>query len=645
MKKWIVFIFVSLSVSYTLAQKNTIVTIDQKPISIEEFEYYYNKNNTNDLQQKMPVEEYMQLFVNFKLKVHQAYMLQMDTAQTFKQELEGYRNQLIKPYLTDNEKIDDLVKEAYQHLLEDVDVSHILIRLNANPTPADTIAAYTKAMTAYKRVTNGESFEKIAVEFSEDPTVQENKGRLGFITGMMVVYPFEKTAYTTPVGQVSAPIRTRFGYHIIKVHDKRKTQGERLVAHILKRIPEDASEKQKAAIERSIKSIYEDLAKGADFQRLAQANSDDQSSANKGGEISWVGTGKTTPEFENAVFNLQNIGDISQPVKTEFGWHIIKLLDKRDIMTLQEAYPLIEPRVKTDERASIIANSFIEKLKKTYNFKSYPTNLHALQTLLAQPNDNILEQTKTYNLPIYTFADQVITQSDLIVFLHQQNYTKNPIDLSLLDILANQVANNTIIKYENSMLEKKYPEFGLLMNEYKEGILLFNISNEMVWSKASKDIEGLTDFFEKNKKSYAWDKPRFKGAIIYCDSKQSFKTAKKIAKATPEKELSTKLKQTLNSNEKNAVKIETGLFAEQTNPVVDKLVFKKGKLEKNNDYPYIFTSGNIQKHYPDSYQDIRGIVINDYQNYLDKQWIEELRSKYPIVIDTSVLNSLNSNNE
>ena len=600
MKKWIVFIFVSLSVSYTLAQKNTIVTIDQKPISIEEFEYYYNKNNTNDLQQKMPVEEYMQLFVNFKLKVHQAYMLQMDTAQTFKQELEGYRNQLIKPYLTDNEKIDDLVKEAYQHLLEDVDVSHILIRLNANPTPADTIAAYTKAMTAYKRVTNGESFEKIAVEFSEDPTVQENKGRLGFITGMMVVYPFEKTAYTTPVGQVSAPIRTRFGYHIIKVHDKRKTQGERLVAHILKRIPEDASEKQKAAIERSIKSIYEDLAKGADFQRLAQANSDDQSSANKGGEISWVGTGKTTPEFENAVFNLQNIGDISQPVKTEFGWHIIKLLDKRDIMTLQEAYPLIEPRVKTDERASIIANSFIEKLKKTYNFKSYPTNLHALHTLLAQPNDNILEQTKTYNLPIYTFADQVITQSDLIVFLHQQNYTKNPIDLSLLDILANQVANNTIIKYENSMLEKKYPEFGLLMNEYKEGILLFNISNEMVWSKASKDIEGLTDFFEKNKKSYAWDKPRFKGAIIYCDSKQSFKTAKKIAKATPEKELSTKLKQTLNSNEKNAVKIETGLFAEQTNPVVDKLVFKKGKLEKNNDYPYIFTSGNIQKHYPDS---------------------------------------------
>lgn len=645
MKKWIVFIFVSLSVSYTLAQKNTIVTIDQKPISIEEFEYYYNKNNTNDLQQKMPVEEYMQLFVNFKLKVHQAYMLQMDTAQTFKQELEGYRNQLIKPYLTDNEKIDDLVKEAYQHLLEDVDVSHILIRLNANPTPADTIAAYTKAMTAYKRVTNGESFEKIAVEFSEDPTVQENKGRLGFITGMMVVYPFEKTAYTTPVGQVSAPIRTRFGYHIIKVHDKRKTQGERLVAHILKRIPEDASEKQKAAIERSIKSIYEDLAKGADFQRLAQANSDDQSSANKGGEISWVGTGKTTPEFENAVFNLQNIGDISQPVKTEFGWHIIKLLDKRDIMTLQEAYPLIEPRVKTDERASIIANSFIEKLKKTYNFKSYPTNLHALHTLLAQPNDNILEQTKTYNLPIYTFADQVITQSDLIVFLHQQNYTKNPIDLSLLDILANQVANNTIIKYENSMLEKKYPEFGLLMNEYKEGILLFNISNEMVWSKASKDIEGLTDFFEKNKKNYAWDKPRFKGAIIYCDSKQSFKTAKKIAKATPEKELSTKLKQTLNSNEKNAVKIETGLFAEQTNPVVDKLVFKKGKLEKNNDYPYIFTSGNIQKHYPDSYQDIRGIVINDYQNYLDKQWIEELRSKYPIVIDTSVLNSLKSNNE
>ena len=643
MRKLFLLLFLSSLFSYVIAQKDYVVTLDGNPISIDEFEYYYNKNNSNDFQQKMPVKEYLELFINFKLKVHEAYMLQLDTAQAFKQELEGYRNQLIKPYLTDNEKIDELVKEAYKHLLEDIDVSHILIRLNPNPSPADTLAAYQKATDAYKRVTNGESFEKIAVELSEDPTAKENKGRLGFITGMMVVYPFEKTAYTTPVGQIATPIRTRFGYHIIKVHNKRPSPGERLVAHILKRVPEDASEKQLAAIERSIKGIYDELANGADFHRLAQANSEDQSSANKGGEISWIGTGKTTTEFENAAFSLQTIGEISQPVRTEFGWHIIKLLDKRDIMSLTEAYPLIEPRVKSDERASIIGNSFIGKLKQAYNFKSYPANLSSMLPIVATPKENILEEAKKYTLPVYVFADQVITQSDIINYLHQQNQTDNPIDAALLERYANQLANISLVKYENSQLENKYPEFGLLMSEYKDGILLFNISNEMVWSKASKDVDGLADYFEKNKSNYAWDKPRFKGSIIYCDSKKTLKAAKKIAKSTPEKELTMKLKQTFNSNDKNAVKVETGLFAQGSNPSVDELVFKQGKTPKNEQYPYVFTKGTIQKRYPSSYHDIRGIIINDYQNYLDNNWIKELRSKYPVVINTTVVNRLSAN--
>ena len=640
MKKLLSLLSLFLTITITTAQNNTVLSIDGKPIALEEFEYYFNKNNTDTFQQNMSANEYMELFVNFKLKVHEASIQKMDTAQSFQQELDGYRKQLIKPYLTDGDKIDELVKEAYQHLLQDVNVSHILIQLSPNPSPSDTLAAFQKATLAYNRLTKGESFESVALALSEDPSVKENKGNLGFITGMMVVYPFEEAAYTTPVGQFSAPVRTRFGYHIIKVHEKRPTAGERLVAHILKRVPEDASEKQKAAIERSLQGIYDELALGADFKRLAQANSEDQSSARNGGEIDWTGTGKTTPEFEKAVFGLQEIGDVSAPVRTEYGWHIIQLLDKRDIMSLEKAYPLIEPRVKTDERAIIIANSFIAKLKTAYDFKSYPENLKALQTLATNPTSDLLAKREKYTLPVYTFADQTVSQLDILNYAFAQSEKDSSFDASVLNNAAQNLANIKLVEYENSQLETKYPEFGLLMREYKDGILLFDISNEMVWSKASKDTEGLSAFFDKNKEKYAWETPRFKGVIVYCDTKETYKAAEKLAKKTPQKDLSIKLKQTFNLTEKATIKVENGLFAKGTHSVVDKLAFKTGELPENKEFPYVFIEGDIQKKYPSSYQDIRGIVTNDYQNYLDKQWIESLRSKYTVEVNKTLLNSL-----
>ncbi len=643
MKKICLFLIFSAATLMVFGKSDTLLTINSKPILSQEFEYYFNKNNNEAFQDKLSKEDYLDLFINFKLKVAEAYRLQMDTTQSFIQELAGYRNQLIKPYLTDNVKIKELVKEAYQHLLEDVDVSHILIRLTPNPTPEDTLKAYQKAINALAKLNQGIAFEKVALEFSEDPTVKENSGRLGFITGMMVVYPFEKAAYSTPVGKYTSPIRTRFGYHIIKVHDRRESPGERLLAHILKRVPEDATERQIKNIEQSLQAFLFEVEKGADFHKLAQANSDDQSSARNGGRLSWIGTGKTTPEFEKAAFELEKIGDISQPVRTEFGFHIIKLLDKRDIMSFEEASPLLEPRVKSDERASIIMNSFIDKLKEEYQLKEFPDNMKATHLLVALPKTNIIEIAKTHTKPIYTFANQTITQYDLVEYLHANEQTDNPISLELLKKYASQLLTIKLIDYENNNLENKYPEFGLLMNEYKDGILLFNISNEKVWSKASKDIDGISAFFNSNREKYSWDRPRFKGSIVYCDSKETYKKAKKLAKKTPTEDIASTLRRTFNNSEKTAIMIENGLFAEGTNPTVDKLVFKKGKLPKNEQYPYVFVNGKIQKKYPDSFMDVRGIVTNDYQNYLDKEWIKQLRSSYNIIINQDALQRIQTN--
>ncbi len=315
MKKLFLISFLCLYAGLSFAEdvKEVVMTIDNKPIYKDEFEYYYKKNNAGSNYEKISISDYAELFVNFKLKVAEAYNLKMDTAKSFHDELLGYRDYLIKPYLTDNAKKEQFVKEEYSHLLEDVNVSHILFTLESDASPKDTLEAYKKAVAAKKRILNGEKFEKVAKEVSEDPSARENSGKLGYITGMMVVYPFEKAAYATPVGEITGPIRTRFGYHIIKVNEKRKSPGEVLVAHIMKRVPTDATDSTKKEIKKGVFDMYKELVNGANFEEMAKANSDDHGTAQKGGELPWVGTGKTNPEFEEAAFALKKKGDISAP--------------------------------------------------------------------------------------------------------------------------------------------------------------------------------------------------------------------------------------------------------------------------------------------------------------------------------------------
>ena len=326
----ILMVLTAMIASGLLAQESPVLlTIADEQVTLAEFERIYRKNNNEASLNRQTPEEYLDLFINFKLKVKEAESLGMDTTTKFINELEGYRKQLAKPYLTDDETKEIMIQEAYQRSKLDINASHILIKLSEFATPEDTLAAYIKITEIRDRILSGEDFETVAKATSEDQSVNRNGGNLGYFTAFAMIYPFETIAYNTSVGEISMPFKTNYGYHILLIHDKRPARGQVKVAHIFVRNPEGMSEEQKKEAYEKTQMIYDSLQMGTDFAYMASTYSEDPSSARNGGETPWFGTGRMFPEFEDACFSIEEKGDINKPFKSMLGWHIIKLLDKK----------------------------------------------------------------------------------------------------------------------------------------------------------------------------------------------------------------------------------------------------------------------------------------------------------------------------
>lgn len=600
MKKYLISI---LLMSFCLASNSqTVMTIAGNDITKQEYEYYYNKNLSGD-NIKMDKKEYLEKFINFKLKVQEAYERSMDTVSSFKRELNGYRDQLITPYLTDQKKTEELIKEEYSRMLEDVNVSHILFRVSMG---GDTIEAYNRAQTALKRLKK-ESFESVAATMSEDPSMLGDSGRIGWITGLSTVYPFETAAYNTPVGSTSGLIKTIFGYHIIKVNDRRISRGQVKVAHIFIRKKEDMTQRQLDSTKNEVEKIYNQIKSNKiTFSAAAKKYSED-GTAQKGGELPWITTGKTNDQFEDAAFALKEVGDISEPIDVPYGWHIISLIDKKPIDSLEDMHQMIESRIMSDERAMIINQSLINNLKDYYQFR----------------------QVKSKDT-LAIFANVVLTKDSLQKFIDDNaNIGQDTLEMFF---------NTTLFNYEKNHLEERYPEFGLLMKEYKDGILMFNISQQEIWNKAAKDTAGMRQYFEANKEKYAWNKPHYKGIIVHCKDKDTKKKAKRLVSSV-KKGSTYECLTNLNTNKKKVVKMERGVYAEGKNPYIDFLVFKKGKLPENKTYPEVFATGKKLKQ-PEAYTDVRGSVLNDYQNVVEEAWIKRLRDKYPVIVYQNILDTI-----
>lgn len=622
-----------------------LMTINGKPVLKSEFEYIYNKNNSNNSLDKKTLDEYVDLFVNFKLKVEEAEAQGIDTTSSFINELSGYRSQLTKPYLTDQKVDDQLLQEAYDRMKEDVEVSHILIRIPQNATPEDTLKAWNEINNIAKRVQK-EDFGKVAKDVSQDQSAEQNAGHIGWISAFRTVYPFEAMAYKTPVGTISKPVRTAFGYHIIKVHARRNSLGEILVSHIMMFTSQgDTAANAKAKVR--IDSIYNRVLAGDDFGTLAKTYSMDKGSASKNGELPWFGTGRMVPDFENAAFALKNVGDVSKPIQSPYGWHIIKLLDKKGIDSYENTKADIERKIKRDERANFGQKAFLAKLRTEYNYQQPKQGLDELYKLAdnADVTSDSLFYVKTASManPLFSFADKKFNQKDFIDYLKTTKTGGKTLTSDKLAEKFSAFVDSKLLAYEDSQLEKKYDDFRFLMQEYHDGILLFEVSNREVWDKASKDTEGLDKYFRAHKTDYTWEKPHYKGRIISCKDKATLKAAKAIVAKSNNDSIDKYLRTRLNDSIQY-VKVEKGLYVQGDNKAVDKYAFKtKDAYTPATDYPYVFVSGKMLKKIPENYTDVRGLVTADYQEFLEKEWIKALRAKYPVVINQEVLKTVKKN--
>lgn len=634
-----------------IAQKDeTVLQIDGKKVSKSEFLQIYLKNNNDPKYDKASLDEYMELFKKFKLKVAEAEALGYDTIPKLKKELDGYRKQLAQPYLVDSTQNNALVLQAYERMKNEVRASHILIRLEEGASPEDTLRAYNRILALKKRIEGGEDFATVAKGKggSEDPSAQRNDGDLGYFTAFQMVYPFEEAAYNTPVGKISDPVRTRFGYHIIKVTGTRPARGTMKAAHIMVATGKEATPEEIESAQKKIGEIYEKLRQGESFEKLAGEFSDDSQTADKGGVLPLFGTGTTTrmvPEFEEAAFELKKDGDFSQPVQSDFGFHIIKRLEWTDLRPYDQMKKELQTKVNKDERAKKTQEFFITKLKKNYRFTDsykststwFTANLDSTYYFGKWNADKL-----TSNKAMFKLGKQSFTQQQFADFL-EKNYrnVRNTNDNAAVikkQYLAWQ--NAEILAYEEKQLDRKYPEFKALMQEYHDGILLYEIMTDKVWNKAIKDTAGLRAYFEKNSDKYMWGQ-RYNAFVYECLNNDIANQVYGMLKSSDTISSKTIIEKINKTSELN-LRVRTNKFE------VDQTPFLKGRqlsMGVNAPYEvdgkvYVVKVDEILKPGPKVLSEAKGAATSDYQNYLEKVWLEELAKKHPITVNTQVLYSL-----
>ena len=625
-------------------QDNIILNIDNQTVNKTEFEQIYWKNKKEKIATKEDLDEYIQLFINFKLKVIAAEELGLDTTKKFIDELSGYRIQLEKPYLIDTSINEDLINEAYYRTINEVNASHIMTKLGPNPSSEDTLKAYNKILEIKNKIVSGNiGFEEAAEELSEDPYARSSKGNLGYFNAFKMLYSFECAAYNTPIGKVSDIVRTKYGYHIVKPNSIREAKGRVKTSHIM--ITTSSKNKNKL-YEDKINSIFKDLVeKTKTFEELAIQFSEDRKSAKNGGEIGWINSGGNFyPEFEEAVFSLNKDGEYSKPFKTPNGWHIVKRLSYEPIGDLKSMSYSLKNKIQKDARAQKTKSSFINKLKTEYELKDM-LNMKELVGILKNKNYNYVniesnKKLKNINNIVLTFSNVSYTNFDFIKYLAiSKLIVKDKIEANLIKQQFNKFINQKLIAFEKTQLETKHPDFKALMKEYRDGILLFEISDQKIWTKAIKDTAGLKEFYSSNKDTWKWPN-RISGTVFTAKSKKTINKVKSL-----------KLKKSLSNDSIMSIINTDNLFnLNYENKIIDdfkkyNLAFKD--LEKGFNGPFnhqekwvlIYVEDKLPQRNKEL-KEAEGIIVSAYQNYLENQWLSSLKKKHNISINFESLYSI-----
>jgi peptidyl-prolyl cis-trans isomerase SurA len=622
---------ISLSSAPAENEQFPVFSYGDKMVYNDEFLRVFNKNkrdNSEPTQEE--IEEYLELYTKFKLKVAEAYSRKMDTIPSFKNELAGYRRQLAQPYLTDKSVTDRLIKEAYDRGLEEIRASHLLINCPIDAKPSDTLEAYTKIMGLRSRVLDGnEDFGTLAELYSDDPSAKTNKGDLGYFTAFQMIYPFENAAFKTKVGEVSLPVRTQFGYHLVNVQDRRKALGDIKVAHIMVKF---YNETEVDSTKRKIDAVYAKLQKGADWSTTVEEFSDDFNTNSKGGELNWFNrtTSNIPVEFKDVAYQLKNDGDYSQPIKTRFGWHIIKRISVKPIPSFDESKEVLRRKVERDARSEMNKEVVVARVKVENNF----TEVKGLAAVKTKLDSTLLQgewnRPETTGAVLFKIKDKNYTDEDFYSYLAtNKTRTNKALENAVMDYYQNFVTQSNL-DFEEQILEDKYPDFKYIMQEYKDGILLFELTDKEVWSKAVSDTAGLEAFYTNNQSKYMWGE-RADATIYSCKDAKTAKKAMKMAKS--ENDASAIITK-LNAADAVAVKIEDKKFEKGNNALLDKIEWTPGVYNldaENNRVKFV----HIREILPPTAKPLAenlGQATSDYQNHLEKLWIESLKKKYPLVI-------------
>ncbi len=692
------FVVVALAVSTFVnpakSQDPVVMTINDKAIKRSEFEAVYRKNNGKEVNNtSKSVKEYVDLFSLFKSKVLEAESLGLDTLATFKSELAGYRRQLAAPYLTDKNTNENLLTEAYDRMKYEVRASHILVKVDETALPKDTLEAFTriqlirsavmgklpstaeiahydkllknttevskqlksKDSTLYKLKLNSvknladygknaeDKFPAIAQKTSDDPSVTDNKGDLNYFSTLDMVYPFESAAYNTKVGELSTVVRTRFGYHVLKVYDKRQNRGEITVSHIMAKFPKDATDLDRTNAKTKIDEIYSKLKAGQSFEDLARQFSDDKQTNDKGGQLQPFKGARFPKAFEDAAFAIKNNGEYSEPVQTPFGWHIIKRNELKGVLAFNDIKIELKNRVSRDSRSQMGRTALITRVKKDNGFKENLKNRDEFSKIL---DSTYLRATwkaesadKLGNKEIFNLGAKSYTQKEFAKFLETQMSFRSATDLTeLLKSIYKTWVDECVVAYEDSQLENKYTDFANLYREYRDGILLFDLTDQKVWSKAVKDTAGLRVFYEANKTKYLWDE-RAEVTMYKCIDEKVAKELRKMLKA---KKTEKEMTDALNKSSQLNLAFENITYLKGENKNID-ANWKVGVAEKDikdEKNVAVIVVNNILPKSPKTIGECRGNVTADYQNYLDSEWLTYLKNKYKVDVKEDVISTI-----
>jgi len=661
----IVFLFGNI---YSTETDSVLFSFNDHKVSLSEFNKVYQKSNLgrDDAYSIESLNEYLSLYINFKLKVQEALDTRFDTVPSVRSEINKYRSQLTKSHMQSNNIYDELMLEAYERKKVIRDVSHVLIKLSPTASPEDASKAYAKAMEVYNKVKDGGKcflcgknkknektrniISKLAFELSEDPSAKKNKGYLGFVQVLNYVYHFENAVYSTPLNNVSLPFRTRFGYHIIMVHEEDKNPGSVQTAHLFLQTKAGSPNKKEL-----IDKIYQSINSGdITFEDAVNKYSEDTQSKPNNGKLRWFSKGEMVAEYQDASFALKNKGEVSEPIQTRYGWHIIKLLDKKQLGGFEKEKSEIKQKLLKSARREVAQARLISQIKKENNYKYYEINYLELEKRILEagikdslnlsgPWMSLDISIGNWDKALFNLNDRAFTQKDFLTFLRKQRRYKKATPVNeLLKTFFAAFEEQSCLSYEESILEEKDPDFKALMKEYHDGILLFEIMDKKVWSKAVADSSGLSGFYNNNKTKYLWEE-RMHSKRYKCNKESLAQEIYDEIKNNPSIADSSVFKRFNDESQKHKVFIEEkrledrdDTFKNDTRWALGLHLIKKAE-EKNY---FVINNITIIPESPKALKDTKGQVIADYQDFLEKDWIRSLKDKYKVSVNANLLEQL-----